>query len=474
MASFNGNKHQRGKLTIVIFAVFILTAFPFYSQTTGTSNYKAEKELYQLNNKIKQQLPEAEKATPETLQKVIKQYRALAEKYPGWENTPNLYFRITELYLLQGKTEEAIAELKNLAQRYPDDEQLALKTQAVIARTYEKQGDYDKAIAQSREIAEKFADKPTVVAKTKFDTARMLEEKGEWEEAVRIFEEIQKDYAQTAQALQVPVYIAYHYRKTGETELLTQAYQKAVTDYQKIITDYPNTKVAILAKQLLAESYVGLGNSQKARELLNELVEVMPDSVKLHYNLARLYIQERKLAEAISEMEKALALVSDKQPAPPGAYLDMVKLYLTAKQPEKAEKLMLKELESNPKNVVAYNLLGDVYQTMNRFDEAKAQYEQAIKVNPKLPVSHYSLGVYYLRKNNFREAAKKFEEALELNPKYLLALMNLGTTNEQLGKNKEAEKAYRRLIELAPDNISAYNNLAWMYATQNRSGSTKL
>ena len=87
----------------------------------------------------------------------------------------------------------------------------------------------------------------------------------------------------------------------------------------------------------------------------------------------------------------------------------------------------------------------------------------AILRDPLTPEEHINLGVSYERRGELDAALKEYETASGKSP---LAFLYLGNVYFQKRAFSDAEHAYRKAIE-RKGSPEAYNNLAWLYYTEN-------
>ena len=95
------------------------------------------------------------------------------------------------------------------------------------------------------------------------------------------------------------------------------------------------------------------------------------------------------------------------------------------KEDEEATKLKM-AINSNPKDLKAYESLGVLYIKMKKFVEAAETLKNAIKVNPKSALYHDTLGSIYGMDGKLDEAIKEFSKAIKINPNFAQAHKNLG------------------------------------------------
>ncbi|MGC6429542.1 MAG: tetratricopeptide repeat protein [Jejuia sp.] len=72
--------------------------------------------------------------------------------------------------------------------------------------------------------------------------------------------------------------------------------------------------------------------------------------------------------------------------------LDEAKNLMENKQVEKAQNVILKFLDENPKDLKAIELLGDTYAIQKEWDKAKVEFEKLIEANPNIANYHYKYG----------------------------------------------------------------------------------
>ena len=160
---------------------------------------------------------------------------------------------------------------------------------------------------------------------------------------------------------------------------------------------------------------------------------------------------------------------------------------------EKANQL----LQSHPKSVNLYNILGASLNFLKLFDNAISAYFKAIALNPTIESIYNNLGNAQKNKGDLNASIKSFEKAISINPNYSEAYYNMGIShfmkrdydtslinfsksleiNPNLGdtyynianihlKKKEynlAIKNYLKTIELIPNHFDTYNNLGNLY-----------
>ncbi len=130
-------------------------------------------------------------------------------------------------------------------------------------------------------------------------------------------------------------------------------------------------------------------NSEWSDELAiyQEMVRASPDSFFAHNNLALEYLERGKVDQAITHLQRAVAL--------------------------------------DPNHAIAYNNLGVAYGRKGLFEQAAAAYHRAIQINPRYAEAYNNLGVLFEDTGRLHEAEIQYRKALELDPQFAKAVKNL-------------------------------------------------
>lgn len=164
--------------------------------------------------------------------------------------------------------------------------------------------------------------------------------------------------------------------------------------------------------------------------------------------------------------------------------------------------LFTRAIKLNPKNPLAYLVLGDAYQDDHQYDKALAEYKKslelsngqastyqsigrllgtqgkpeqaleyyriAVKLKPMSPDLHDSIGVLLIELNRFKEAGQEFAEAIRLDPAYAPAHFRMGWIFLRQDKGRKALDEFREALRLEPNNLEKLIYVARvMSASQN-------
>jgi tetratricopeptide (TPR) repeat protein/mono/diheme cytochrome c family protein len=176
-----------------------------------------------------------------------------------------------------------------------------------------------------------------------------------------------------------------------------------------------------------------LNNDRWPRELAEDIVgfemvlEEDPNQVMQHDEVALLYLQFGKVAEAAAHFRESARL-----------------------QPESA--------------AAQYNL-GTTLLRLGDYEAAIRYFEHALRLDPEYVRAHNDLGAALRLQGKAAEAIRHFRQALLARPDDGDALYNLASALTVEGEFEEAITYYRRALEVQPDAPEAHAELAWLLAT---------
>ncbi|MGD8344003.1 MAG: tetratricopeptide repeat protein [Desulfobacterales bacterium] len=155
--------------------------------------------------------------------------------------------------------------------------------------------------------------------------------------------------------------------------------------------------------------------------LWTKTLEVEPNSVRAHGNLARVYLERGLIDESMREVKKTIEL--------------------------------------NPKGFKAHYNLGVVLAEQDFLTEAIAAYKKTIEINPKYKNAHFNLGNIYKAQNRLEAAKQAFKKVVEIDPGDIEARNNLGVIYAMQGKLDAALVEWQQVIVLDPANRDVQANI---------------
>jgi tetratricopeptide (TPR) repeat protein len=193
------------------------------------------------------------------------------------------------------------------------------------------------------------------------------------------------------------------------------------------ITGNPFIAIVILLVILywLDRRFIGLTPSIarpiKRRQRLNQLnrdIKLQPHLTSAKLELARIFLEKKRYAEALPLLEDVQRVMEDS----PDVLYEIGLCRLKAGQTEEGERLIIQALEKNPrvKYGEPYLRLGETFAERDP-DKAVKYLEQFHDVHSSSCEAYYLLGKLYKRMGRTEEARSAFKETLDIYralPKY--------------------------------------------------------
>ncbi|HEX4945844.1 MAG TPA: tetratricopeptide repeat protein [Blastocatellia bacterium] len=174
--------------------------------------------------------------------------------------------------------------------------------------------------------------------------------------------------------------------------------------------------------------------------------------------------EEGKLAEAIAEHERALAV----NPRLTQAQINLIQLYGRAGQPEKAEQQYRTLIAVNPNLAESHYNYGVLLTGLGRLDESKQAFQRSLTLNPHHAESHHNYGILIEREGKLDEAAAHYRQALANKPDFRMAHFHLGRI--LVNQDKFAAAIEQFQLTLLPDDEDTPRFLYALGATYARAG----
>ncbi len=196
------------------------------------------------------------------------------------------------------------------------------------------------------------------------------------------------------------------------------------------------------------------GNTDRAIELFQRLLEVAPSSSRVHAGLARAYY--RKLVQdsgdrmwieqTLSVARHAVELDGEDAEARVSLGLALVR----TGRPEAARAELERALEIEPENADAYRGVAEIELGAGRFDTAETAFRQAVELRPGDRELHEFLGTLYFRTEQLALAEEAFRRSIEVAPDSVQGYRNLAGVFTQQGRLNEAAEILRQALEIQP------------------------
>jgi tetratricopeptide (TPR) repeat protein len=142
----------------------------------------------------------------------------------------------------------------------------------------------------------------------------------------------------------------------------------------------------------LVRANLRAGRIELADSILEQAIAVDDKNAELHYLRGKRYLEEQRLAEALTEFRKAVELDPDYAEA--RMELGM-RLLAGANYSEALQQFQAVE-KISPKLVEVHLALGDAYRSTKQWDKAKTSLDRALRMKTDLPQAHFELALMYM------------------------------------------------------------------------------
>lgn len=330
----------------------------------------------------------------------------LAERGQG--TSSRLYEVAAAILVRETDTEGALAVMRLLAKRVPDD----AGAQEAYARMAFSSGNAEESLAAAKRLLA--ADKANRHANVIVANALLAE--GKPQEAV----------AQLKAALELAP--DDHQLRLAYARILLQAKDPklARAEFERLAQDVPDNADVLYALALLA---LQAGENDKAEPLLKQLVEMGKRASDAAYYLARIASQAGDFDAALKWFKAVKS----------GDFADESRVQVAA-------------------------VLAD----QGKLDEARAHLKELRQSDSKLLERSYLIEAGMLAEAEMTtQAIALLDEAIGIRPTNIDMLYTRGLLAETLGDLQTLERDLRRILELDPDHVDSLNALGYTFADHN-------
>jgi tetratricopeptide (TPR) repeat protein len=398
--------------------------------------------------------------------------RRLEELRPKSGNSAGFHLAQANLYINEGKTNEAQAEVNQALAANPKSS-YAHVMMGNLSWSRRNLKEADEQLKLAADLAPWRS-----LARLRYANFKLTS--GETNAGMAYLEEITKHVSDYLPAWMRLAQIAFAEKRFEDCSKLLEKIQ---------LRDPVNPDAMMLKGRV----YLAQGEGAKAVAELEKLNKGFPKNPAVLYYLAVAQLLNKDLSGALPNLNQAVAI----NPVAADAVLLLAELNLRKGDFTAAIISLNKLIERTPNIPKAYLILANAYRGRENFDDAFRVYNRLMELYPKSPETPLLIGLLYEQQKKPQEARKSFEKALELAPDYMLALEQLidldiadknfssalSRAQNRIDKNPQAalphllaakvfmaqtnyvqaESALNRAIQLNPDARIAYMLLAQVY-----------
>ena len=237
----------------------------------ANDDYAIEKRYWKAKKQAEKILRNPHATPPNELEKAVDTLNKFSEKFPKSNLGVDADFSIANLYIIKENYDSGRAQLKKLIQKYKKSKELVAQAIFLIGNSYELQ---DK-----------------------------------WPSALEQYQKITQDYSETMKGLEIPVYIAQHYKIKYQPDKMIAAFNEAIDYYKAIAAKHPLTPLSFNMDILVARCYAEMKDYQNAVNTLNSILSTYNGKVnfeQIFLSLASIYSQKLNNPTKAIEVLKVL------------------------------------------------------------------------------------------------------------------------------------------------------------------------
>jgi tetratricopeptide (TPR) repeat protein len=402
------------------------------------------------------------------------------------DNTrPTPFFELANIYDHLGKKDYALEFSRQAATLDPSNDWFLM----MYAEMLQKNGRHDKSLSLFEKLSKKHPDNVDYLLELT-NNLLILEK---YDEAIKILD-IVESKAGVSEELSI---------QKQRIHLTKGNIEKAILETEKLVLAFP---FEARYQGMLAELYQNTGQTERALETFNKILEFDPENPFIYLSLADIYNTMDQTEKAFKYLERAFS----------SEILDIdtkIKILLsyymiTEKRndlKDEAFKLSWILVETHPTEAKSYTILGDFLYREQKYEEARETFRKAVSLDKnrflvwnQLLIVESDLGDYHSMEKESIEALelfpnqpslylfngianiqlKKYEEAVEIlelgiiyiagNPMLKSQFFSyLGDAYNKLKMFLESDNAYEKSLEADPNNFYVLNNYSYYLSLRN-------
>lgn len=207
--------------------------------------------------------------------------------------------------------EITVSKFQNFSKRY-EKNNLAIDAEFTISRLYIVKKEYLKGRQVLASLIEKYKKNENICAEAMFLIGNSYEIQDKWASALAEYKKIIQIHPVTIRGLDVPVYIAQHYKVNYQPDKMLEAYHEAIAHYKALSGKFPNSVLALKADTLVSRIYGEIKDWQGAINSLDSIIEKYKDKVRADgFLLEKALIYSKQLKDNLKAKEALQALIKE-------------------------------------------------------------------------------------------------------------------------------------------------------------------
>jgi tetratricopeptide (TPR) repeat protein len=350
--------------------------------------------------------------------------------------------RVADVWLAQGKGEQANHVVDDILTAQPEDEAAkGVRASLLLAKPTPEN------IAKAVTLFQGLVDKNPDNAVWRFNLGRALGAKGEAEKA-----RVQLEQAVKLRRDFLPPRLIL-----AELSLSKRDFRSTLQYTDEILAVNPRvTRMRLLH----AVALMNTGDQVKGRSELRDLEKAFPQDPDVQLELGTIDLNDDRLPEAERRFRK---LVADGK-GDLRAMAGLARALIAQNHPDAALSFLEAEVRKSPQSTQLRALLASTEMQVGKYDQALAEYQRLAQQAPNSPGAQMVLGDAYRLHGDFPNAILYYQKAQVLAPNDPAPLALLGESFALSGQKSQALETYRRALQMKPDNAALMNATAYLMA----------
>ena len=238
-------------------------------------------------------------------------------------------------------------------------------------------------------------------------------------------------------------YLSQLYIQMGETAKARELLEKMAA----MEPGFTSTFLTLANECFIQEDY------QAMEEAANKAIAIEEGNAVAHYLLGKARKGQDDDLMTIAHLTKAITLKDD--------FIEARLLRAEALMNLKQYKEMMEDIDAvlaqNPEEETAMLLRGKVKEADGKDEEAEEDYKLVTEINPFNEQAYLYLGLLYINQKKLTEAIGLFDEAIELNPNFAEAYKERGRAKLLNGDKDGSVEDMKKSLELNPKEEAGLN-----------------
>ncbi len=201
----------------------------------------------------------------------------------------------------------------------------------------------------------------------------------------------------------------------GKSFVDKKVFNQALSQFKKIVEMQPDF---LSPHYDLAKLYLIVDETDKALEEYKKLTELDPENASVRLSIGHIHTRQEKFDEAIAEYKQVITLAPDS----PIGYNELAYHYAESETNlDKGLEYALKAAELAPQDASIIDTLGWIYFKRGTYDKAIRKLKSAVELRPNSSTIRFHLGMAYYKSSNLTNALTEFKNSLAISGRFIEA-----------------------------------------------------